>query len=338
MLKSPIIVAPVCSERDAQEAVSAGAGELYCGAMFDDWVNRFGDADLLTRRQGRAAHVRSREDLGSIVQVAQAAGCPVALTINARYSRELEPQVLALAHLWEELGGQSVVVSDLGLLLALHQTGSRLKRHLSVLAGVYNSNSAVFFEQLGVSRIVLPRDLDGDEIGDLVAGAPACEFEALVMNQKCTFMDGFCGFYHGTRLPTDVPAEFDYVSEPACAMPVVWAHDPAYEGHGCQLHWRTEQGPVNLVRRYEDSCPPCAACFLKELGRSGVRFLKIAGRSYPPDMIGRAIRFIRQAYDICNNSDDAGGPRAEVRRLYAATFGECCDNTRCYYRWSKLIG
>ena len=51
-------MAPVCSPEEAEEIISAGADELYCGAMFDEWVRAFGESDLISRRQGRRANVR----------------------------------------------------------------------------------------------------------------------------------------------------------------------------------------------------------------------------------------------------------------------------------------
>ena len=331
IVEAPSITAPACSLQEAQEVFAAGADEVYCGAMFDDWVAVFGDSDLLTRRQGRPAHVRRPDELAAIAKLARDTGRVATLTINARYSQHQESAVLELAEMWEEMGGQAVLVTDVGILVGLTERKSGLRRHLSTLAGVVNSRSAAFFADLGVSRIVIPRDLTLSEVSSLTASAPGMQYEALVMHQKCEFIDGMCGFYHGLRLPDDAPAVFDYTQHPGCSMPVVESHDPQYEGHGCQLCRRTENGTVRHLHRDDLSAPHCAACLLASLHRAGVRFFKIAGRSYPSDVIVRSIRFLREALNILASAEHDTAARQAIQRLYARTFAGPCDNTRCYY-------
>ncbi|HPA20131.1 MAG TPA: U32 family peptidase [Verrucomicrobiae bacterium] len=324
------IVAPVCSVADAESVITAGADELYVGAMFDEWTCTFGDSDLLTRRQGRSAHIRTSRELASVVNIASQAGRPIALAINARYDAVQIRAVLDLVTLWEETGGAAVIVADIGLLLALAQRNSHMNRHLSLLAGAFNSLSVTFFAELGVSRVILPRDLTLGEVADLTAGSGNMEFEMVAMYQKCHFIDGMCGFHHATRLPSGVSAEFDYVAGPGTALPVVWAQDPEYEGHGCELPWRSLAGPVRWPRRDDLSSPNCAACQLPAMARSGIRYVKLAGRAYSSDMIVRAIRFLRSAMEAWQTGDDSSA-QEDVRRLYSSTFGSACSCRDCYY-------
>jgi U32 family peptidase len=313
------IVAPVCSPEDAERAIAAGAEELYCGAMFDEWVHVFGDADFLSRRQGRTAHLRSPEQMADVVAVAAARATPVALAVNARYTRRQVPYVLELVSAWERAGGQAVLLSDVGLLQNLRDRRSKLELHLSTLAGVFNSAAVAFFERLGVTRIVLPRDLTLAEIRALTEAAGTMEYEVLAMYQKCEFVDGVCGFYHGTRVPRDVPSAFDYEADRAGGRPVAWTSDPAYEGHGCQLEWETTDGDrVKHLGSDDARAPHCAACSLTDLEEAGIGWFKIAGRSYPSEQIVRAISFLRDV-------------RGDGRETYADTFGSSCDARRCYY-------
>lgn len=320
----PSIVAPVCSPEQARRAIAAGANELYCGILTGEWVKRYGDGETISRRQGRLAHVGGMDELAAIARIGADAACAIALTLNSRQAAGGDREVVRLAGLWEEMGGTAVMAADIGLLLALRKRNSRLKRHLSVLTGVFNSRSAEFFAGLGVARIVLPRELTIAEMRDLTAGAPALEYEALAMYQKCRFIDGMCGFHHGARLPSDVPAAFEYCDVPGESMPVVWSCDPDYEGHACQLAWSTESGLVAPSAGDDTAAPYCAACQLRALEEAGVSFLKLAGRGYPAEAIERAIGFLLRA---ATRQGDA----AEIRRLYAQTFGSRCEGSRCYY-------
>ena len=138
---APSLVAPVCSAEEARRAIAAGAAELYCGVLTGEWLQRYGDGETISRRQGRLAHVAGMDELAQIARLSAAARCTVALTLNSRQASAGDPAVVRLAGLWEEMGGTAVMVADIGLLLALRQRKSKLRPHLSVLTGVFNSRN-----------------------------------------------------------------------------------------------------------------------------------------------------------------------------------------------------
>lgn len=326
------IVAPVACLQDADEVLAAGADEIYCGAMFDEWVESYGDLDLLSRRQGRCAHVRTPDELAAIVRLAHEAGAAAALTVNARYSPEQEAAVLDLIRIWEDMAGDAVLVTDVGIMLALRSREARVKLHLSLLANVFNSATASFFADLGVSRLVLPRELTIQEMRSMTAAGPPIEYEAIAIGQKCQFIDGTCGFYHGVRFPDGVPAAFDYEMVPGASSPVVWSCDPEYEGHGCEVAWHTAEGPVTCLRRDDFSAPHCAACLLWELSAAGVGFAKIAGRGYPTSLVATFVRFLKESRHVLEGCQSPPGvARKAIRELYSRTFPGRCDESRCYY-------
>lgn len=324
------IAAPVCSTEEARAVIAAGADELYCGAMLADWWKTYGSGDLLSRRQGRQSHITTAKELAEVAATAGKTGCTAALTLNARYTRGQEKMVLDLANMWEDMGGRAVMVSDIGILLALAERRSRLKRYLSLLAGVFNSGSARFFSELGVSRIVLPRHLAVGEIRSIVKNGPAgMAYELLILNQKCQFIDGMCNFYHDLRLPADVPSSFDYEMSSTHARPEVLSIDPDYEGHGCQIPWQTGTGPVVHLHRDDWNSPHCSACLLPQLYKAGVHYFKIAGRGFPFEVIIRSVSFLRKAIDTWR-SEEPGEKEEEIKKLYARIFKTGCGN-KCYY-------
>lgn len=326
------IVAPVSSLADAEAAIAAGADELYCGALFDDAVAIFGDGEVLSRRQGRPAHVRTPDELAAIAALGTSTGHRVALTLNGRYSSSEQPRILELAVTWEAMGGGTVMVADPALIVWLHERCPRLSVHLSLLAGVFNSASARLFASLGVTRIVLPRDLCIDEMAAITAAVPEVEYEALALHQKCRFVDGMCGFYHGVRIPENVPADFAYERVAGTELAVAWCDDPAYEGHGCELAWVAGEERALPPRCDDVGAPHCAACQIAALARAGVHHLKIAGRGFPTVLITRAVRFLRLAVGIWDRAKSEEGARRTVITAYSRAFGSSCDADRCYYR------
>jgi putative protease len=321
------IVAPVSSVDEAEQALRTGADELYCGALPDDWARDFGDDDLMTRRQGRAAHLTTEGQLREVAQLARAARRPIALTLNGRYTRDQMSRVLQLARLWEGVGGMAIIVADPVLVQALARDTPGVALHVSTLAGVFNPEAARLFADLGASRIILPRDLTITEMEALVAHGPPLEYEALALFQRCELIDGLCGFRHAVRLPNEaVACEFAY--QRSSSGVIATSLDPEYEGHGCMLAYESDAGLVRHLDHADVTRPRCAACHMDRLSAAGVRYFKIAGRGIPSTWILRGVGFLREVRSGSSDAPDA----------YAHTWGTPCRRERCYYTEGERKG
>ncbi len=322
------IVAPLNHPDELEDLIQAGADEIYCGVLPPSWSDRYGAWDCLSRRQGTVANLPSVEKLLTVASAAARLGVGASLTLNVRYTSEQLPSVLDLAQAWEQSGGAAVIVSSPALLLGLRRRSSRLRRHISLLANVMNGSAAAFFRDLGAERVILPRDLTPREMADVVSQEPNLEYEAMALNEKCRFMDGLCGFYHGTTFPAGAASRFDYQHVGSRRVPTVYAQDLNYAGHGCQVAFADERGgPVAQETRDDLRTPACAACRLSSLRPAGVRFLKIGGRGLPRPFKRRCVAYLRQAVDLAGR----GARRRELRALYRETFGRDCGPSSCYY-------
>lgn len=326
------LVAPISSYPDAEKLIEVGADELYCGAMFNDWVRKYSDSDLISRRQGKSSHIGQVDELSKIVKLTSDSGKTISLALNARYSKRQMPIVLDILRLWEDIGGRSVIVNDIGVILALKDYGSALRIHLSTLAGIFNFSSVEFFVKLGIKRFILPRDLLVEEIRSIIKTHEDIEYETLVMNQKCQYIDGMCGFYHGVMLPEDKPAEFDYHYVPDNDLPITYSHDPEYEGHGCRLNWQCDGNRVRNIECNDFAAPHCAACMLASLFRAGVRHFKVAGRGYPLDKILRCVKFLRLCIGIWSDHSVSKEAAEYICKQYERTFDAQCNSSLCYYK------
>ena len=322
------IVAPADSPGEVEALARAGAAELYCGVLPPEWAARYGDWDCLSRRQGSRANLSGIEELGQLAEAAAAAGVQAALALNVRYSAAQIPDVLELALAWERLGGRSVILSSLALLIELRERGSRLLPHVSLLANVTNSRSVSFFRRWGITRVIFPRSLSIGEMREITQRQPATEFEAMALNEKCRFIDGLCGFYHGSMFSRDTASAFAY-ERADDDQPIAYRNDLCYAGHGCQVPFRDERGrAVRQQHRDDVGHPACAACDLRDLNEAGVSYLKIGGRGLPTELKVRAVEFLRRAGELALG----GATPSELRGHYAATFGSGCDERSCYYR------
>ena len=241
---------PVNAADEVAALAATGAGELYVGYQDRWWVERYGDHDSMSRRQGRA-NFSTRGELAEVIDAARAHELPIWLALNSRYT---EPQLDHLTELcegFEHMGGTGVIASDLGLLWRLRE-GFGLARCLSILAVAQNAATLAAFARLGVSRVVLPRFMEPKEAKALLSQAPGMEGEFMAFFDKCPWVDGYCRHRHGvTYLGREAPAGSD-------GAPELYSFDTTYRSHACLGRACTYLEPY-----------PCAACHLSALDEAG---------------------------------------------------------------------
>ena len=292
---------PVNEAREVPLLANAGAAELYCGYQDDWWVERYGDHDSASRRQG-AANFATLDDLERCAKQATACDLPLWLALNARYTEPQLDHLVGLCRRFEEMGGTGVIVSDLGLLWRLHGT-TKLRRCLSILAVVQNRPTLEAYRRLGVSRVVLPRFLGPQGASALLSGIHDMEAESMAFFDKCPWVDGYCRHRHGISYQSrGVQGDTD-------DAPPLYTFDTTYQTHACLGRACTYLEPY-----------PCAACHLDQFAQAGVGFAKLGGRGRPLDERLRALRFL-----VAAESLDSDGRR---KHLYQQTFGQPCA---CYY-------
>lgn len=116
------------------------------------------------------ANLSTVADLKRLVEKAHQARVPVFLTLNApTYTSRQIPYLVELGKRLEgEVGVDALIVSDVGLIMALKDASVRIPLHISSLASAINSEAVRFFADLGASRVILPRSLSLAEIEVLI--------------------------------------------------------------------------------------------------------------------------------------------------------------------------
>lgn len=93
----------------------------------------------------------------------------------------------------ERIGVDAVIVSDPGLIALAKRVAPCLSLHLSTQANTLNVESAKFWEQQGISRIVLARELSLQEISEINEGLSSkTELEAFIHGAMCISYSGRC--------------------------------------------------------------------------------------------------------------------------------------------------
>jgi len=177
----PEILAPAGNRASFLAAVAAQADAVYCGLK-----------SFSARMQAKNFVM---EEFAPLVHLAHEQGIKVFVTINSLLkSDDLLPAGKMLDQLQRLVKPDAVIIQDLAMVQLVKQTGFSGEIHLSTLANAgFSAALQVIRQKLGVDRVVLPRELNIDEIKQLAAVCPAgLGLEVFVHGALCYAVSGRC--------------------------------------------------------------------------------------------------------------------------------------------------
>lgn len=327
------LLAPARHSDEVEMLVESGADELYCGLLPREWIERYGRAVQINRRDAGRGNMQTRADLRELVDHAHRLGAAVQLTLNApTYTDDQVPFVCGLAEeAVDGVGVDALIVADVGLLSALMEWRPDLCVHISSLAAVHNSHAVSFFRDLGASRVILPRQTRVDEAVTIAAAVPQVEIEVFILNDGCIYEEGQCSTVHAAG-PICLTA-WDYTFRSLGATEALSVAE-----------LEVMEGNVREYRRWIDchvgrgdrltstgiARGPCGLCAIPELHRGGVHSVKIIGREASAYKKLRSVQQVRRMLD----GVASGLPAEECRALAQAMRGTpelCRSGYACYY-------
>lgn len=177
-MKKPELLIPAGNLEKLQTAILYGADAVYVG------VNG------LSLRAGAAE--MSVADLAAGVNAAHAKKVKVYAAVNTfarnadlQKARKIIPELAAI-------GVDALIVSDPGMIRLIRALEPNLPIHLSTQANTTNAEAVRFWRDQGVKRIVLARELNLKEVGEIAAAVPEVELEIFVHGAMCMAYSGRC--------------------------------------------------------------------------------------------------------------------------------------------------
>lgn len=178
-MKKPELLSPAGSLKNMRFAFAYGADAVYAGQpRYSLRVrnNQFSKEDVL--RQG--------------IEEAHGAGKLFFLASNIaphnnklkNYLRDLEPVI--------EMAPDALIMSDPGLIMMVRERWPDMPIHLSVQSNVVNYASVKFWKAIGLSRIILSRELSLKEVAQIREECPDIELEVFVHGALCIAYSGRC--------------------------------------------------------------------------------------------------------------------------------------------------
>lgn len=159
-------------------ALAYGADAVYAGQPRYSLRTRNNDFDLANLKIG----IAETHGLGKKFFVASNL-LPHNRKVDS-YMADMEP-VIALKP-------DALIMADPGLISMVRERWPDMPVHLSVQANTLNYASVKFWQQLGLSRVILSRELSLDEIEEIRQRCPDMELEVFVHGALCIAYSGRC--------------------------------------------------------------------------------------------------------------------------------------------------
>jgi putative protease len=178
MLKAPELLLPAGNLEKMRAAYDYGADAVYAGQPRYSLRARNNEFKLEQLRQGiEEAHARNK-----LFFVASNI-----LPHNAKvktYLADMEPVI--------EMKPDALIMADPGLIMMVREKWPEIPVHLSVQASTTNFAAVKFWRSIGLSRIILSRELSLDEVEEIRQECPDMELEVFVHGALCIAYSGRC--------------------------------------------------------------------------------------------------------------------------------------------------
>lgn len=284
------LLSPAKDKQTAIEAINCGADAVYIGASC------FG---------ARRNAPNSLDDIQEVVNHAHKFWAKVFITVNTILNDKELDEAVELVKKLDEIGVDAVIVQDMGLLNKLMELQIKyssqpssaemefvkplnLAIHMSTQCDNRDVEKVSFFNKLGVSRVVLARELSLGKIKEIHEANPNLELEAFVHGALCVSYSGQCYLsqFIGGRS----------ANRGECAQP-------------CRKKYTVINTDGKILAK--DIHALCLKDFnaskhLKEMAEAGVFSFKIEGRLKETNYVKNVTAYYRQELDKCSTKISSG--------------------------------
>ena len=262
MIQKTELLAPAKDKKTAIEAINCGADAVYIGAP------RFG---------ARKNVPNTLEDIKEVVDYAHKFWAKVFVTMNTILTDSELEEAVNLAIALSKMGVDALIIQDLGLLERLMHLHLPLAPiHMSTQCDNYSPQKVKFFNEIGVSRVILARELSIEQIKKIHEENPNLELEAFIHGALCVSMSGQCYLSQAIGGRSANRGE--------CAQP-------------CRKKYTVETIDGRIIKK--DFYALCLKDFnasnhLKELKNAGICSFKIEGRLKDDGYVKNIVSYYRQ--------------------------------------------
>ncbi|MCB0391605.1 MAG: U32 family peptidase C-terminal domain-containing protein [Bdellovibrionales bacterium] len=285
-MNKPELLMPAGSLQKMEYAFAFGADAVYLGVPFFSLRARENEFDLETLYHAR--------------EIANQQGKQIYVTANVFSKNRKINSFFDHLDEWVKVKPDAFIMSDPGLMMMARERYPDLNIHLSVQANCMNWQSVKFwYKSLGVSRVILSRELHIDEVREIKQRVPEIELEAFVHGSICIAYSGRClmSSYMSHRdanqgvCDNSCREKYKLYSVKSSDDQDYFLEDMRSQG---TLYQMTEDENGTYLMNAKDLC---LIEHLKEIADAGVCSFKVEGRTKSLNYVALVSKAYRKAID-----------------------------------------
>ena len=311
-MRKPELLAPAGSMSMLRAAVDAGADAVYLGL---NQYNARIHADNFTL-----------ESLQDALSYAHLRNSKVYITLNTLLDDDEVMDAVELALDAYMLGADAFLVQDKGLASYLTAHFPQIPLHASTQMNVFGIDQASEMKELGMKRVVLPRELSVDEIRSRsdIFHDENIEVEVFVHGAMCVCYSGLCLFSSMNKSGSR-SGNCGSCAQPCRQSYQLWDGNREVAVGGKPLR------SGKLISPKDQSALP----YLRQLMEIGVDSLKIEGRMRDENYCMAVVSAYRRLIDAVADGRDTKDLLEEVRNDLLVTFNRGGSFTTQYLQGKK---
>ncbi len=291
------LLAPAGSLEKLKYAIAYGADAVYAGTP-----------DISMRAR---VNNFSEKDLAEAAEYAHKKGKKIFVTVNIYAHNYHLPAVEKHLKFLRKIKIDGVIVSDPGIITLVKKYLPRIDIHLSTQANTTNWRAAKFWQDAGVRRIILAREVTLADIKEIHKRVPNLELEYFVHGAMCMSYSGRCIL---SKWMSNQSA-----NEGGCTQPCRWKYrQTSNVKTSKRLNIKEVQSGVEMELEEDshgtyffNSKDLNLIKHLAELRKAGVMAFKIEGRTKSAYYVANTTRAYRKVLDAI----EAKKSSAEIKKV-----------------------
>ena len=260
------LLSPAGNKESAISAINNGADAIYLGG----------------KSFGARAYAGNftNEELSEIIKYAHLHQVKVYVTVNTIiYNQEVEELIKYIKYLYT-IGVDALIIQDIGMIFLIKKIFPNIELHASTQCHNHNNEGITLLKELGVTRVVLDREMPLDDIQNINVDI---EKEVFIYGALCNCYSGCClfSFLNGGR--SGNRGECTQV----CRLPYKLIKNDKYINNEAKYLLSTRE--LNTIPNFD------------KLLNSDIVSFKIEGRMKSPSYVGYVTKIYRNLID--NNTN-----------------------------------
>lgn len=316
------ILTPFNNMKYLDALADAGADEFYMGFYSEDWKQHFGNYSDINRLTlfKETANRYTLENVEEIANRIHSKNCSLYITLNAPgyHSGELE-LLEQYIEILNSYGVDGIITSVPEMIDMIRDTN--MKAIASTMCGIQTTDSAIWYRNMGIHRVILPREVTSSDIASITANVPELEYEVFLMRNGCRYSDANCLGLHG--------------GDHGALCYSLRSGNTTFHGRSGNIDFisRLEKSHNTFCNEFHEFA--CGQCAIYRFMQMGITAVKIVGRLDDMEEVVRDVELTKRNIEIAKYCEN------ETQYLNAMTLpGDFADYCRyglsCYYpevRW-----